>query len=50
MGKSIALQGNVIAVPGTMPYAPAQSGAWTALPVQVKAYPEAEGGRSICDL
>lgn len=45
MGKSIALQGNVIAVPGAMPYPPAQSGTWTALPVQVKAYPKLKVGR-----
>jgi hypothetical protein len=37
MGKAVALQGNVIAIPGMVPYPPAQTGAWTALPVQVKA-------------
>ncbi|MBM0744180.1 hypothetical protein JOY44_21610 [Phormidium sp. CLA17] len=48
MGKAIALQGNVVAVPGAMPYPAAQSGAWMALPVQVKAYPKLKvGGQSV---
>ncbi|MBD2112570.1 MULTISPECIES: hypothetical protein [Cyanophyceae] len=48
MGKAIALQGTVVAVPGAMPYSPAQTGAWTALPVQVKAYPKLKvGGQSV---
>jgi hypothetical protein len=40
MGKAVAVQGEVFAIPGAMPYPPAQSGVWTALPVQVKAYPK----------
>jgi hypothetical protein len=48
MGKPIALEGNVIAVPGAMPYSPAQTGAWTALPVQMKAYPKLKvGGQAV---
>lgn len=48
MGKPIALEGNVIAVPGAMPYSPAQTGAWTALPLQMKAYPKLKvGGKSV---
>lgn len=36
MGKPIVLQGEVIAIPGQVPYPGAVSGAWTALPVQCK--------------
>jgi hypothetical protein len=44
MGKAIALQGTVIAIPGTVPYPPAQSGAWTAMPVQVKTVSKVKVG------
>ncbi|PSB34405.1 hypothetical protein [Stenomitos frigidus] len=48
MGKSIALQGEVVAIPGAMPYPPAQTGAWMPLPIQVKAYPKLKvGGRAV---
>ena len=47
MTKPIALQGTVIAISGTAPYPPAQSGVWTATPVQVKAYRKIKvGGKS----
>ncbi len=34
MGKAVALTGTVIATPGQVPFPPAQSGAWVAMPVQ----------------
>ena len=38
MGKPIVVTGEVIAIPGTTPFAPADSGAWAALPLQEIPY------------
>jgi 3D (Asp-Asp-Asp) domain-containing protein len=34
MAKQVAVVGEVLAMPGTIPYPPATSGAWMAMPVQ----------------
>jgi hypothetical protein len=37
-----------MAIPGALPYPPAQSGTWTALPVQVKPDPKLKvGGKAV---
>jgi hypothetical protein len=46
MGKSVALEQDVVTIPGSMLYHPATSGTWVALSVKVKAYPKLKLGGS----
>jgi hypothetical protein len=48
MGKAVALQGDVVAIPGQVPYPPAQSGAWVPTPVQMKTHSKLKvGGKAV---
>lgn len=38
MGQTVAVEGDVKATPGSTPYPPADSGTWTAGPVEYQAY------------
>ena len=38
MGKQVAVEGDVQAIPGTTPYSGAANGTWTAMPVQYVSY------------
>ena len=38
MGKQVAVEGDVLAIPGTTLYTGAANGSWTAMPVQYTSY------------
>lgn len=44
MGKPVAVDGDVIATPGTTPFAPADSGAWAPGPVITTPCPKLSAG------
>lgn len=44
MGKKAAVEGDVKATPGTTPFPPADSGAWSAGPVTDTPYPKLSSG------
>lgn len=48
MGKSVAVEGNVLATPGTTPYPPADKGSWTAGKVTPYPYEKLKvGGKKV---
>lgn len=44
MGKKVVVEGDVKATPGSTPFAPADSGTWTAGPVTDTPYPKLSSG------